>query len=330
MEIEAYFEQNAVDGVLTDDAMANLLIGNMGETAAPAESGDAPDPAPQSDEANLKTEDQAGDGKLDPAEGDAADPIVLAKDGKNVIPYGKLTEAREEAKAYREQTAALMQEMESIKAMLAQGQQPGATQPDAVAEPAPAAVDIAALEREYYNATMDGEEDRAVEIRVKINSELMRQAREDVIREVGSQQSARDQQAAVQTAQSALDSAAIEVSGKYPVLDLENGGDPEKVGEVVEYRDFLIHVKGIPAHDALRQAAEKVLGKVEVKAPASDTVAPKTVKTNTPTSLSDIPAGSAAHHDEAEALTQMSHVNMVQKMMGMDPSKIEALISKMV
>ena len=46
--------------------------------------------------------------------------------------------------------------------------------------------------------------------------------------------------------------------------------------------------------------------------------------------LSDIPAGTAVHTDEAEALAQMSNTALLGKMMNMDPTKIESLISRAV
>ena len=118
--IETFFEQNAVDGVLGEEAMVKLLTGDMGENTA----GETPEPA---QDGEVKPEQQPaynqseGEGKPEDATatGEGEEPVILAKDGKNIIPYEKLIEAREEAKAAKAETQVLMQEMESIKEQIA-------------------------------------------------------------------------------------------------------------------------------------------------------------------------------------------------------------------
>ena len=51
-------------------------------------------------------------------------------------------------------------------------------------------------------------------------------------------------------------------------------------------------------------------------------------KTQVPTSLSEIPAGSKAHHDEAEALMEMSDGNTLSSFMAKSPEQIRALLER--
>ena len=132
-DFEKFFEENAVDGVLPEEAVVRLLVG---DTEGENNSGDAPDSAPTEEPATSEPAAEAdaapeGDGKPDADE----EPVILAKDGRNTIPYEKLVEARNEAKAAREEREALLQEMESIKAQLA------AKADDGKGEPAPADMD---------------------------------------------------------------------------------------------------------------------------------------------------------------------------------------------
>ncbi|MNL03277.1 hypothetical protein D3C87_1238080 [compost metagenome] len=54
------------------------------------------------------------------------------------------------------------------------------------------------------------------------------------------------------------------------------------------------------------------------------------VKSKTPISLSDVPAGAKVHHDEAEAMAEMSPLDLMAKFEGKTPAQIEALMRKLV
>ena len=336
-DFEQYFEQNATDGELSDDAMAKLLVGDMGDTAM-ADAADVPAAAPtvEVEPETQPAQPPEGDGKQGEGAGEGeAEPIILAKDGKSVIPYDKLVEARSEAKAAREANQALMQEMESIKQQVA-AMNAGNVQPPPQRKPEQPPPDITQLEREWHEAMLDDDTDKMVEIRGKINGEIARQTRAEITGEIRAEQAAREQQAQAITAQQLLDQAAAETVKQYPELDASNGeGDSAKIAEIVEYRDFLIASKGIPAHEALQVAAKRVMGdsKVQTGPAAGDTAAPKAsppVKARTPTTMSDIPGGTAPHHDEAEAMMQLSSPALLGKMMGMTPDKIMETLARVV
>ena len=132
-ELNEYYEQHAEDGQpLNTEDVARLLVGG-GEDAVnpqPGEqeqisgdnSADSP-PARNEEPAGNGTAgaeqdgmhseaEPAGDGKPGDVE---EEPVIMAKDGKNVIPYAKLVEARESVKTLKAENERLMQEMESMK-----------------------------------------------------------------------------------------------------------------------------------------------------------------------------------------------------------------------
>lgn len=112
-------------------------------------------------------------------------------------------------------------------------------------------VDIVALEKEYIEAMMTANEDKAIEIRSKINGELFSRAEVAAAERVTKQLSERDAQAKIANVVTSSLSA-------YPFLDVESASaNAEAIAEVVEMRDFYIF-KGDPFHVALEKAVSKV------------------------------------------------------------------------
>lgn len=72
------------------------------------------------------------------------------------------------------------------------------------------------------------------------------------------------------------------------------------------------------AAPAVPSAQEKVAGIVAA------------VKSKTPLSLSDIPAGAAAHHDETEAMAEMGVTDLMAKFGSMTPAQREAAMRRLV
>lgn len=336
-DFETYFEQNAVDGVLPEDAMARLLVGDMGETAT-AEAGETPEPAPAEEQEpeQQPASDPEGEGKPDEQAADEV-PVILAKDGKNTIPYDKLIEARDEAKAAKAANQALMQEMESIKAQIEAMNKPAEEKP-----PQTPVVDLEDLEQQYQEALDEADSAKALQLRGQINAELKRIAKAEAVSEFEALQSERQRAAEAKSAQQLLDDAAVDIAKQYPELDMAGeAADKEKIAEVVEYRDFLISSKGIPAHEALKKSALRVMGEpkskeqkqtesdISAQGKAAQVKEPQ-VKQRTPTTMSDIPAGTVPHHDELEAMSQMSNTAMLGKFMSMDPAKIMETIGRLV
>lgn len=176
-----------------------------------------------------------------------------------VIPRARFDEVNKSLKAEREAREALEARLEALE------NHPQKTD-EKTSHP-----DVAELERQWHEALEEADTDKALEIRGLINAELKRQAREDALNDFEAKQAEKQRRDAAETAQSLLNDAAVEVAKAYPVLDVNSElSDESVIAEVVEYRDFLISVKGKPAHEALRIAAEKVVGKQPPLAPKED------------------------------------------------------------
>ena len=310
-DFEKYFEENAVDGALPEEAMVKLLTGDLGDT------GDSPAPEPEAEPAT----EQADDGSAEET------PVVLAKDGKNTIPYEKLVEAREEAKAARAEREALMQEMESIKAMLADKQEAPRTE-QADTETGPVADELQDLKDQLadlpevieFVERYTGSQLKQVEM-LKAQIEALT-AQIEPIRKTEQTRVVEDHFRAITTAHADADMIVespefVEWKGKQPSFTQEAYDAVLERGTAQQVIELFSTFK-----DAT--------GWSKADATAGDTEAPRTVKVNTPKSLSDIPGGTAAPHDEAEALTQMSQTGRLQKMLNLDPSKIEDLMARLV
>lgn len=315
-DFEKYFEENAVDGALPEEAMVKLLTGDLGDT------GDSPAPEPEAEPATEQTED-------DSAAADEADeetPVVLARDGKNTIPYEKLVEAREEAKAAKAEREALMQEMESIKAMLAEKDAPKTEQ--AEHEAGPVADELQDLKDQLadlpevieFVERYTGSQLKQVEM-LKAQIEALT-AQIEPIRKTEQTRVVEDHFRAITTAHADADKIVespefVEWKGKQPSFTQEAYDAVLERGTAQQVIELFSAFKG-------------ATGWGKTDATAGDTAAPRTVKVNTPKSLSDIPAGTTSPHDEAEALTQMSQTGRLFKMMNLDNEKREDLMSRLV
>lgn len=316
-DFEKYFEENAVDGALPEEAMVKLLTGDLGDT------GDSPAPEPEAEPATEQTDDDSA--KADEAAEET--PVVLAKDGKNTIPYEKLVEAREEAKAAKAEREALMQEMESIKAMLADNQEAPKTE-QADPEAGPVADELQDLKDQLadlpevieFVERYTGNQLKQVEM-LKAQIEALT-AQIEPIRKTEQTRVVEDHFRAITTAHADAEKIIespefVEWKGKQPSFTQEAYDAVLERGTAQQVIELFSTFK-----DAT--------GWGKADATAGDTAAPRTVKVNTPKSLSDIPAGTAAPHDEAEALTQMSQTGRLFKMMNLDNEKREDLMSRLV
>ena len=116
-----YFQAHAVDGVLTDAQMLELLELPEGDTAK-AESGvpdaahaQAADTGKQASE-NEKNEDATSQTSVP----DPAKAVILAKDGVHTIPYAKLEEARQGSHHCKAMAEAAAAEQDALKAQAQQ------------------------------------------------------------------------------------------------------------------------------------------------------------------------------------------------------------------
>ncbi|MDP9895373.1 hypothetical protein J2W32_004471 [Variovorax boronicumulans] len=307
------------DGNLSNADMAKLLTGgHEGDTAAgkPAETG-----APAAG-TEAKTTDVPEAGKPAATE-DPAKSVILAKDGVHTIDYQKLVDAREEAKAAKA-------EADALKAQLAEVAKAPAAAPPAAAPPAAppsaSATDLAEVFGDYSDEA----------VKKGVNT-LVANAMKGVHAELDAK--LKPVEAAAQTA--AFEAHLRTIYGKHP--------DAESIVVSTEYQKWLdahpsfirdryeeIRTKGtadqvvelLDAYKAAQPAKAPPAPAAGVDARVEEALAK--AKPRAPASLSDIPAGSAAHHDEAGAMAEMTPMDLMNKFAGKSPAEIETIVRRLV
>lgn len=323
--LDYYLDNAEAFNALTDDDKARVFAGESleGETVT------ADEATTESSAAPAAASETAAEPAAQEAEPKEEPPVVLAKDGKHTIPYQELESAREQARQWEQIAKDQAALVESLKAK---------PEPVAVAQE-PQVIDIAELEGKVVDALMDGDRDTALALRTQINAELERRAEARAVSSVKQDLAERDAQQAAQDADARLHAVAARVVDSFPFLDSESSAaNATAINEVVEWRDFYI-AKGQSPDVALANAAAKI-GPMYAPAktappPANDAAAKAAAvvaqaKPKAPTSLSEIPAGAAAPHDEAAALREMTGVNLMQKFAGKTPEQIMELMSRVI
>lgn len=153
-----------------------------------------------------------------------------------VIPRARFDEVNAKLHAEREEAARLREEIEALRGQRQAPQQ---------------SVDIDALEDQHFDALMEGDKEKAKQIRAQINAEIKAGARQEAVEIVSRQNSEREQQSALMN----VVSAAVE---KYPFLDSNADiANAQAINDVIEWRDFYMS-KGDQPHVALAKASDKV------------------------------------------------------------------------
>lgn len=357
MNQEEFFQQHAVNGELSPELMAQMLNLPQGDTtlgASPAGDGatpsadepkdpkDATPPAPAPNPAPAPTPAPAPADAPAPAPTPA--PVILAKDGVHTIPYEKLEEARKQAQEANEQAQRLAAENEALK----KGQ---------VAAPAPATVPPAPAPA----STKDGEnlfgdysdeqlrrgvetiaEQRAQQLVEQRMAPLMQEleALKGQITPLQKQQqvdAATAHWSAIYGAHPDVDSIVESAEFKAwrdaqpafmrPAIDatLSEGTAPEVIELFATYKNATGKTPPAAPAPAPAPAAQDPQA-----AAAAAAAAIANAKTPPPTSLSEIPAGASAHHDEAAAMLEMSPVALMGRFEGMTPAQIQERLSKVI
>ena len=310
---------------LSDEDKARLFAGESleGETNA--------DPAAIAAGAAEEPGAAPDAGTVDPQKVAAAEPapVVLAKDGTHTIPFSELEAARERARQ-------LEQELQTLKsgtpAPVAQVVEP--------TKPVDSNVELLALMKEQNEALIMTDTDKAAEIGMKIlaiQQDLSdRRAQEAVAAREAMRSEKESQDNAVADAQ-ARANALIE---KFPFLNPEGpAANNDAIDLVVAQRDRLM-AQGVSFADAIEQAVAKVAplfnspattkqaSGADVAKQAAEAISK--AKAQVPTSLSQVPAGAAAHHDEGEAIRNDSGLSLINRFQGKSPEEIEKIINRVI
>ena len=189
------------------------------------------DPEPEVVEEAEPAPEVAPESKAETEEEDAPQPKRDA-----VIPRARFDEVNAKLHAEREEANRLRAELEALN-------RSSTTQADAI--------DVDTLEDQFFDAIINGEKERAKEIRAQINAEIYNKARaasEEVVSTTLTQREI----------QSSFAKAVEQTVTDYPFLDSNSpDANAEAIGEVVEWRDFYLSKGDTPAA-ALQKAAAKI------------------------------------------------------------------------
>lgn len=329
-----FFQEHAVNGELTDAQMVQMMSLPEGDTSALLEGGmpAATESAEATPDGEQGTTNEAENESATTPDPDPAKAVVLAKDGVHTIPYEKLAEAREGEKHWKAQAEAAAAELAALKAQAQQrayaGEAP--THTDAAVATAQAAiaqgVDPAIFGDFSEEALAQGIQ-RLVDMRVQ---EQVSAALNKALAPIQQKQ----QIDAVQSHMSAIYAAHPDADSITESKELADwiAAQPSfaragyqavlqqgTTAEVIEFFDTFKQATG-------KAAQQNTPEQSDVSAAAKAALAK--AKAQVPTSLSEIPAGSKAHHDEAEALMEMSDSNALNSFMGKSPEQIRALLER--
>lgn len=318
-EIEKFLtEQADENGEVSEELMAAFLRGEeiTGDTKAAA----APDPAKEAEPEEKQEEkpDKANPGEK--AE-DHPEPVILAKDGKHTIPYSELESERERSRQAIAEAAELRAKLEAIE----QAEKQIRDDDDSKTDEQVRAEALEQIEEEFPGFK------KALEsfigpVQKKLDAVLAEKAKADEAQQEAEQLTA---------LQKEFDAKVVELEPRYAeakedpkfwewfdkqpavVRLAETSGDPQAVADVVKMY-----------HEA--QASDKADDKkAEPKIDPKEALA-KAKEKPVVRSLSDVPGGGNSPGDEDAAVADLASVDLMQKMMGWSPDKIEQYLSRII
>lgn len=340
-----FFLEHAVNGELTDAQMVQMMSLPEGDTSALLEGGmpAATESAKATPDGEQGTTNEAKNESATTPEPDPAKAVVLAKDGVHTIPYEKLAEAREGEKHWKAQAEAAAAELAALKQQAQQRAEAGEapTQTDkalAFAQEAIAQGVDPSFFGDFSEEALAKGVDKVVELRLNEREQAIEKRVQERVEAALAQALGPIQQKqqidAVQSHLSAIYAAHPDADSIAESKELADwiAAQPSfaragfkavlqqgTTAEVIEFFDTFKQATG-------KAAQQNTPEQSDVSAAAKAALAK--AKAQVPTSLSEIPAGSKAHHDEAEALMEMSDSNALNSFMGKSPEQIRALLER--
>jgi len=306
-----FFQANQVDGQLTDAQMMQMVNLQEGDTLALLSQATKEISVPDADVVQTANVVET---KSEP------ELTLLAKDGVHVIPYEKLTEAREDAQ-YWKQVAAEMQ------AQMGAAPRADPITPAKPAEPAP----DEDLFGDYSEQAIKSGVEKLVASQVGVIRSEMEAKLAAAL--------APSQQAAAESATdshfSVIEKAHPDVESVVQSIEMDNwiGKQPSFVQD--QYRTVIADGSAAQVIELL-DTFKSAIGKTTTPAPGGNTSAMAAAaaaaiakaKSSPPSSLSEIPASTGAHHDPTEAMLEMSPAGLMRMLEVKSPEQIAALMTK--
>lgn len=319
-------EHGDADGNVSDEVMARFLNGDISVTPAEGKTGDTEQgeqsAAPASGQA---PEPAASPGEEEGQAGKEPDPVVLAKDGKHPIPFAELEKTRDEARKAKELVAKLQADLQAQADIIKQME--AASKQDEGSGDTKAMDDlIADLSDDYPGAAK-----LILELRQTVETLTAERKQEKTV--LAEQDAATKAQIDFDKEVSALQPKYQEVIGFQKFWDwfgaqsalvqsAKNSGNPQVVADVIT---MYLDSAGKTA-----SAGDTAQSKPESKVDVAKAISAAKEKNPVVRSLSDVPGGSNPATDELSAIEGMSPMDMANKFMTMDPSKINQILNRML
>lgn len=180
-----------------------------------------------------------GDEGDDDGDGEEEDDEPQPNKGKQRVPYDRFREVNDELKKEREERIRMEERLK-----LLEEQRAGK---DGDKKQQPKAFDFDAAEDAYQDAVLEGDKEKARQIRAEIRAEEIRIAEAKAEERIQVRETLRK-----------VDEVTTKAYEKYPFLNHESkDSNKEAIDEVVEWRNFY-HAKGDSWDKALQKAVDKV------------------------------------------------------------------------
>ncbi|MDE4918273.1 hypothetical protein ACUXAV_000312 [Cupriavidus metallidurans] len=262
---------------------------------------------------------------------------VLARDGKNVIPFSVLKSERERATRAEQLAKEATDKVAELQAQLAAGNQ--GAKPGESARTAEAATEVETLTEEELAVL---KEDFPTQYKVYMAQQATikaLQAQQQQVEQERQQQQTERQRTQEEQVRDAIDAT--------PKLAHIQATDPERFAAAQQF-DALLRGQpkwaGKPLAERFARVVELVEmehGAIEIPGAKPQTTTQKTpeelkkeaeaaaakAKPVVPTSLSDFPAGSPPANSEQEALESLTPLQLADKMAKMNPAQLEAYLN---
>jgi hypothetical protein len=315
-----FFQAHAVDGVLDDKLMAQMLNLPQGDSGEPAPQSGTPEPTPAPTPAPVEPTPE-------PTPAPTPTPVILAADGVHTIEYAKLVEARDEAKTNKARADAAEAELAALKGA-APAPTPGPT-------PAPTTAPVAGADKPDFGDYSD--EALAAGLEKWVEKRVAARVDEVVALKLAPIEEQKQRDAATAhfkpiydkhpNLDAMLESAELEgwikAQPSYAQAGIRDVLAKGTSDQVIELFDSFVKATGKAAAPPPPQAT--AAPSADPKAAAKAVIDAAAAKP--PNSLSEIP-GTAAVHDEAAAMLEASPTALLNKFAGKSPEQIEALMNK--
>lgn len=140
---------------------------------------------------------------------------IAGDEGSPVVPHARFHESNEARKAAEAAAQAERERADALEAQLQQLQGGAQQQQDQPPDDRPS---IADLEQQALDAVLEGETERAVQLRMEINNRLKEEARAEALAEQRAQEATR----AAQQAAAEFDKVVDSLEAQYPALNINN------------------------------------------------------------------------------------------------------------